>query len=52
MNPIETLRSDLASRFPDAVLEIDAPADSEAGVWQLDVRPGGDAPWIVVEWKN
>jgi transcriptional regulator with XRE-family HTH domain len=50
MNPIEKLSNDLASRFPGAVLEIDAPAD-ESGVWQLDVRPAGGGPWLVVEWK-
>jgi DNA-binding XRE family transcriptional regulator len=50
MNPIERLRDNLATRFPDLVAEIDAPVE-EAGVWHLDVRPGGGSPWIVVEWK-
>jgi len=50
VNPIERLRDELAGRFPDADVEIDAPADA-AGTWHLDVRPGGDIPWIVVEWK-
>ena len=51
MNPIEALHAALAKRFPDMAMEIDAPAD-EAGRWHLDVRPGGGAPWIVVEWKT
>ena len=51
MNPIEKLRADLARRFPDVGVEIDAPAEP-SGVWHLDVRPGGDRPWIVVEWKS
>jgi hypothetical protein len=50
MNPIERLRDDLANRFPGIDAEIDAPADA-AGLWQLDLRPGGSCPWIVVEWK-
>jgi hypothetical protein len=50
MNPIERLRDALVKRFPDVVTDIDAPAD-EAGLWQLDVRPGGGSPWIVVEWR-
>jgi hypothetical protein len=50
MNPIERLREDLAARFPGIAAEIDAPAD-EAGLWHLDVRPGGGSPWVVVEWK-
>ena len=50
MNPIEGLRDALVKRFPDIATEIDAPAD-EAGLWQLDVRPGGGSPWIVVEWR-
>lgn len=49
MNPIEQLRSDLTSRFPDASVELDPPAD-ESGLWQLDVRPS-HGPWVVVEWK-
>ena len=50
MNPIERLRDDLTRRFPDIAIEVDPPADA-AGLWLLDVRPGGGAPWIVVEWK-
>jgi hypothetical protein len=50
MNPIERLRDDLARRFPDITIEIDPPADA-SGLWQLDVRPGGGSPWIVVEWQ-
>jgi hypothetical protein len=50
MNPIEGLRDDLASRFPGLATEIDPPADA-AGLWHLDVRPGGESPWIVVEWR-
>lgn len=50
MNPIETLREDLAKRFPNITTEIDPPADA-GGLWQLDVRPGEGSPWIVVEWK-
>jgi hypothetical protein len=50
MNPIEGLRDALVKRFPDIATEIDAPAD-EAGLWQLDVRPGGGSPWVVVEWR-
>jgi len=50
MNPIETLRDDLATRFPEADVEIDAPADP-SGRWHLDARPGGGSPWIVVEWS-
>ncbi len=50
MNPIEGLRDALVKRFPEIATEIDAPAD-EAGLWQLDVRPGGESPWVVVEWK-
>ena len=45
------LRDDLARRFPGLATEIDPPADG-AGLWQLDVRPGGGAPWIVVEWRS
>ena len=51
MNPIEGLRDDLAKRFPGLATEIDPP-DDEAGLWQLDVRPGGGSPWIVVEWRS
>jgi len=50
MNPIERLRDDLASRFPGVMTELDPPADA-AGLWQLDVRSGEGAPWIVVEWQ-
>jgi DNA-binding XRE family transcriptional regulator len=50
MNPLESLRDDLVKRFPGIDAEIDAPADA-AGSWQLDLRPGGRSPWIVVEWK-
>ncbi len=50
MNPIEELRGALARRFPGIATEIDAPAH-EAGLWQLDVRPGGGSPWIVIEWR-
>lgn len=50
MNPIETLRDDLAMRFPELDLEIDAPADP-SGRWHLDARSGGGAFWIVVEWS-
>jgi transcriptional regulator with XRE-family HTH domain len=51
MNAIEGLRDALVRRFPGIATEIDAPAD-EAGLWQLDVRPGGGSPWIVVEWRR
>jgi transcriptional regulator with XRE-family HTH domain len=51
MNPIEGLRDALLKRFPDIAAEIDAPADEAAGLWQLDVRPGGGSPGIVVEWR-
>src|SRR5262249_39533424 len=50
MNPIERLRDELAERFPGLAAEIDPPADA-ARTWQLDVRPGGGSPWIVVEWR-
>ena len=50
MNPIEGLRDALVKRFRDIATEIDPPAD-EAGLWQLDVRPGGGSPWVVVEWR-
>lgn len=50
MNPIEKLQADLAKRFPDSEMEIDAP-DDPLGSWHLDVRPGGDRPWVVIEWK-
>jgi hypothetical protein len=50
MNPIEGLRDDLARRFPGLATEIDPPADA-MGLWHLDVRPGGESPWIVVEWR-
>jgi hypothetical protein len=50
MEPIEGLRDDLAGRFPGLAMEIDPPA-AGAGSWQLDVRPGGESPWIVVEWR-
>ena len=50
MNPIEGLRDDLLKRFPGLATEIDPPADG-AGLWHLDVRPGGGSPWIVVEWR-
>ncbi|CAN5777712.1 hypothetical protein BH23PLA1_BH23PLA1_18860 [soil metagenome] len=51
MNPVESLKRDLTERFPHIAAEIDAPAD-EAGTWHLDIRPGGEAPWIVVEWRS
>ena len=50
MNAIEGLRDALVKRFPGIATEIDPPA-GEAGLWQLDVRPGGGLPWIVVEWR-
>jgi transcriptional regulator with XRE-family HTH domain len=50
MNQIERLRDELAKRFPGLAAEVDPPADA-AGTWQLDVRPGGESPWIVVEWR-
>jgi transcriptional regulator with XRE-family HTH domain len=50
MGPIEGLRDDLARRFPGLAMEIDPPADG-ASTWQLDVRPGGGSPCIVVEWR-
>ncbi len=50
MNPIETLCDDLTRRFPGIAIGIDPPADG-SGLWQLDVRPGGQSPWIVVEWQ-
>lgn len=50
MNPIERLQNDLVKRLPGIVAEMDVPADA-AGLWQLDVRPTGGSPWIVVEWK-
>jgi hypothetical protein len=49
MNSIEGLRDDLIRRFPDIDAEIDVPAE-ESGLWVLDVRPGVDSPWIVIEW--
>jgi hypothetical protein len=51
MNPIEGLRDDLARRFPGLATEIDPPADG-AGLWHLDLRPGGGSPWIVVQWRS
>jgi hypothetical protein len=50
MNPIEGLRDNLARRFPGLATEIDPPADG-AALWHLDVRPGAESPWIVVEWR-
>ncbi len=50
MNPIKRLRDDLIKRFPDMDAQIDTPADA-TGLWQLDLRPSGGSPWIVVEWK-
>ena len=50
MNPIERLRDDLLKKFPLMDAQIDAPAEA-TGLWQLDLRPGGASPWIVVEWK-
>jgi transcriptional regulator with XRE-family HTH domain len=50
MNPIERLRDELAERLPDIAAEIDAPAE-ESGTWHLDVQPGGDRPWVAVEWR-
>jgi transcriptional regulator with XRE-family HTH domain len=51
MNPIERLRDNLVKRFRGLETEIDPPAGG-AGTWQLDVRPGGGSPWIVVEWRS
>jgi len=48
MNQIEQLRDDLARRFPDHSITIDAPAD-ERGPWFLDVQREGYAD--VVEWR-
>jgi DNA-binding XRE family transcriptional regulator len=50
MNQVERLRDDLAKRFPDLSIEIDAPADDQSS-WFLDVRRGGDASPVVVEWR-
>jgi DNA-binding Xre family transcriptional regulator len=50
MNPIKMLRDDLIKRFPDMDAQIDAAADA-TGLWQLDLRPRGGSPWVVVEWK-
>ncbi|MGO9915949.1 MAG: hypothetical protein ACLQIB_14745 [Isosphaeraceae bacterium] len=50
MNPIKRLRDELIKRFPGVDAQIDAPAYA-MGLWQLDLRPSGGSPWIVVEWK-
>jgi DNA-binding XRE family transcriptional regulator len=50
MNQIQRLKAGLAKQFPDLAIELDAP-DDENGPWFLDVRRGGDASPIVVEWR-
>ena len=51
MNQIERLKGDLARRFPDLAIEIDAPAN-EAGPWFLDIRRAGSETPVVVEWRS
>lgn len=48
MNPIQKVSHLLADRFPEAILELDA-ADTETGIWYLDVRLEGHA--VVVQWN-
>jgi hypothetical protein len=50
MNQVERLRDDLVKRFPDLTVGIDAP-DDDQGSWFLDVRRGGDAQPVVIEWR-
>ena len=50
MNSMSRLRAAILARFPAIAAEIDAPG-SPSGRWFLDVRPGGDARPIVVEWQ-
>ncbi len=50
MNPIERLRADLTGRFPDFIVQLDAPED-DRGSWYLDVRRGDDARPVVLEWR-
>jgi DNA-binding XRE family transcriptional regulator len=50
MNQIERLHDDLTRQFPDLFMEIDAPDKSEAS-WFLDLRPPGDVPAVIVEWR-
>jgi DNA-binding Xre family transcriptional regulator len=52
LNPLERLRDELAARFPGLAMEVDVPADEQKGTWHLDIRPSGDAPLIVVEWRS
>lgn len=50
MNQIAKLRDHLRNRFPDILMEVDAPAD-DSGRWFLDIRSTGNAGSIVVEWR-
>jgi DNA-binding Xre family transcriptional regulator len=49
MNPIQRLRSDLESRFPDISIETSEPAQ-ETGFWSLDVSRGPDY-LVSIEWR-
>jgi DNA-binding Xre family transcriptional regulator len=49
MNPIERMRAELVSRFPDLSIEVGEP-DIDAGPWSMDIRRGGEY-LMYVEWR-
>jgi hypothetical protein len=49
MNDIEIIERDLRTRFPDASVRIDAPADP-ASTWYVDVR--GNQQALTIQWRR
>jgi DNA-binding Xre family transcriptional regulator len=49
MNPIERMRAELVSRFPDLSTEVGEP-DIDTGPWSMDIRRGGEY-LMYVEWR-
>jgi len=50
MNDIEIIGRDLRTRFPGAIVTIDAPSDP-AGIWYVDIR-GGKQQALTIQWRR
>jgi hypothetical protein len=49
MNDIEIIERDLRSRFPGAIVTVDAPSDP-SGTWYVDVRRQQQA--LTIQWRR